>query len=315
VDVTKIFFATDIHGSDVCWSKFLNAGKFYEADVLILGGDMTGKAVVPVIQQGGTNYKVTLLEQEFAVTNETELQDMVKRIRSRGYYPYITDPDEIGELEKNPERVSQIFRQEVLKVVQQWMDVADKKLEGTNLRAYCSPGNDDMNEVDEIIRCSKRVSLVEGQVTQLDANHEMIASGWSNHTPWHTEREEDEAQLKVRYEAMICQLRDPHNAIFDIHVPPYKSGLDEAPELDKDLRPILAGQSLKPVGSSALRKAIEQTQPLLGLHGHIHEGRGSTRIGKTLCINPGSMYEQGTLLGALVKLGKNKIESYVLTTG
>jgi Icc-related predicted phosphoesterase len=315
VDVTKLFFATDIHGSDICWSKFLNAGKFYEADVLILGGDMTGKAVVPIIHQGGSNYKVTLLEQEFALTNEDELKDMVKRIRSRGYYPYMTTPDEIGELEKNPERVSQIFKQEVLKVVQQWMDLADKKLDGTGLRAYCSPGNDDMHEVDEVIRCSKCVQLVEGQVTQLDAHHEMIASGWSNHTPWHTEREEDEDQLKVRYEAMISQLKDPHNAVFDIHVPPYKSGLDEAPELDKDLRPVLAGQSLQPVGSTALRAAIQKYQPLLGLHGHIHEGRGSTRIGKTLCINPGSMYEQGTLLGTLVKLGKNKIESYVLTTG
>jgi len=315
VYVTKLFFATDIHGSDICWSKFLNAGKFYEADVLILGGDMTGKAVIPVVHQGGTNYKIVLLEQEFITTNDDELKDIVKRIRSRGYYPYMTTPDEISELEKNPQQVSQIFKQEVLKVVQQWMDLADKKLDETNLKVYCSPGNDDMNEIDEIIRCSKRVLLVEGQLTQLDANHEMIASGWSNHTPWHTEREEDEEQLKVRYEAMISQLKDPHNAIFDIHVPPYKSGLDEAPELDKNLRPVLAGQSLQPVGSTALRAAIQKHQPLLGLHGHIHEGRGATRIGKTLCINPGSMYEQGTLLGTLVKLGKNKIESYVLTSG
>ena len=313
--MTKLFFATDIHGSDICWSKFLNAGKFYEADVLILGGDMTGKAVVPFVDQGGKNYRVTLLEQEFNVTNDAELQDMIKRVRSRGYYPYLTNPDEIVELEKNSERVSQIFRAEVLKVVQQWMDLADKKLDGTDLKVYCSPGNDDMEEVDEIVRSSRRVLLVEGQVTHLDSHHEMIASGWSNRTPWNTEREEDEEQLKVRYEAMISQLKDPRNAIFNLHVPPYKSGLDEAPELDRDLRPVLAGQALKPVGSIAVRKAIEATQPLLGLHGHIHEGRGSMRIGKTLCINPGSMYEQGTLLGAIVRLGRNKIENYVLTTG
>jgi uncharacterized protein len=313
--VTKLFFATDIHGSDICWSKFLNAGKFYEVDVLVLGGDMTGKAIVPILHQGGKNHRVTLLEQEFTISTDDELQDMIKRIRSRGYYPYITNPDEISELEKDPERVTQIFNQEVLKVVQQWMDLADKKLDGTNLQVYCSPGNDDMDEVDEIVRASRRVLLVEGQVTPLDAHHEMIASGWSNRTPWDTHREEDEDQLAVRYEAMACQLRDPRNAVFNVHVPPYKSGLDEAAELDKDLRPILAGQSLKPVGSTALRKAIEKYQPLLGLHGHIHEGRGATRIGRTLCINPGSMYEQGTLLGAIVQLGKNKIENYVLTTG
>ena len=313
--MTKLFFATDIHGSDICWSKFLNAGKFYEADVLILGGDMTGKAVVPVVHQGGDTYKTVLLEQEFVTTSEDELKDVIKRVRSRGYYPYITTPDEIRELEKNPERVGQIFNQEVLKVVQQWMDLADKKLDGTSLKVYCSPGNDDMDEVDEIVRASRRVELVEGLVTPLDAQHEMVASGWSNRTPWDTHREEDEDQLEVRYEAMMSKLKDPRNAVFNIHVPPYKSGLDEAPELDKDLRPVLAGQALKPVGSTALRKVIEKYQPLVSLHGHIHEGRGSTRIGKTLCINPGSMYEQGTLLGAIVKLGKNKIENYVLTSG
>ena len=313
--MTKLFFATDIHGSDICWSKFLNAGKFYGADVLILGGDMTGKAVVPILYQGGKNYRVTLLEQVFDISNEDELQDMVKRIRSRGYYPYLTNPDEISELEKDPARVSGIFGQEVLQVIQQWMDLADKKLDGTDMKVYCCPGNDDMDEVDEIIRSSHRVILAEGQVTPLDSVHEMIASGWSNRTPWDTHREEDEDQLKVRYEAMIAQLKDPRNAVFNIHVPPYKSNLDEAPELDKDLRPKMAGQALKPVGSTAVRKAIEQTQPLLGLHGHIHEGRGTSRIGKTLCINPGSMYEQGTLLGAIIVLGKNKIENYVLTTG
>ena len=313
--MTKLFFATDIHGSDICWSKFLNAGKFYEADVLILGGDMTGKAVVPFIHEGGQNYKVTLLEQVFQITNEDEMTDMRKKVRSRGYYPYLTSLDEINELDKNPNRVHEIFKQEVLKVVQQWMDLADKKLDGTNLKVFCSPGNDDMDEVDDIIRSSKRVLLVEGQVTQLDAHHEMIASGWSNRTPWATEREEDEDQLAARYEAMISKLKDPKNAVFDIHVPPYKSGLDEAPELDKDLRPVLAGNSMIPVGSKALREAIEKNQPLLGLHGHIHEGRGTTRIGKTLCINPGSLYEQGILQGALVALGKNKIENFVLTAG
>ena len=313
--MTKLFFATDIHGSDICWSKFLNAGKFYEADVLILGGDMTGKAVVPFIHQGGDHYRITLLEQVYDISTDEELKEMVKRVRSRGYYPYVTNPDELIDLQNKPELVHEIFLSQVLRVVQQWMDLADKKLDGTDLKVYCSPGNDDMDEVDAIIRSSRHVLLAEGQITPLDGVHEMIASGWSNRTPWDTHREEDEDQLKDRYEAMISRLKDPRNAVFNIHVPPYKSNLDEAPELDKDLRPKMAGQSLKPVGSTAVRKAIEQTQPLLGLHGHIHEGRGTSRIGKTLCINPGSMYEQGTLLGAIVVLGKNKIENYVLTTG
>ena len=219
--MTKLFFATDIHGSDICWSKFLNAGKFYEADVLILGGDMTGKAVVPFIHQGGQNYKVNLLEQDFKISNDDELAEMKKRVRSRGYYPYLTNPDEIAELEKDPDLVNKIFLQEVLKVVQQWMDLADKKLDGTDMKVYCCPGNDDMDEVDAILRASKRVIHAEGQVISLDDQHEMIASGWSNRTPWDTHREEDEDQLKVRYETMISKLKDPRNAVFNVHVPPY----------------------------------------------------------------------------------------------
>jgi Icc-related predicted phosphoesterase len=313
--LTKIFFATDIHGSDICWNKFLNAGKFYEADVLILGGDMTGKAIVPVVAQGAGNYKTTLLQQDYWLQGDVELTDMVKRIRSRGYYPYITNPDEILELSKDPDRVYNLFVAEALKVVQEWMQIAERKLSGSGIRVFVSPGNDDRFEVDEIIKATPSVTLAEGLVIDLDENHELITSGWSNRTPWNTYREEDEPQLALRYNAMISKLKNPKNSIFNIHVPPYNSNLDEAPELDENLRPKYAGNSLKPTGSTALRNAIEKCQPLLGLHGHIHEGRGSSRIGKTLCINPGSMYEQGTLLGAIVKLGKNKIENYVLTIG
>ena len=276
---------------------------------------MTGKAIVPVVKVGPDGYKTTLLQQEFNLQGADELADMIKRIRSRGYYPYLTTPDEIDELSQDPDRIYKLFISQALKVIEQWMEISTRKLAGTGIRVYVSPGNDDRFEVDDIIRANPMITLAEGLVIALDAHHEMITSGWSNRTPWNTYREEDEPQLAVRYQAMISGLKDPHNAIFNIHVPPYNSNLDEAPELDDQLRPKYAGNALKPTGSTALRKAIEQSQPLLGLHGHIHEGRGSARIGKTLCINPGSMYEQGVLLGTIVKLSRNKIDSYVLTNG
>ena len=313
--MTSIFFATDVHGSDICWKKFISAGKFYEADIIILGGDMTGKAIVPIIHQGGNSYKVVLLQQESILEDDEQLDEMVKKIKSRGYYPYRTTPDEINELNARPERVDQIFSSEVLKTAEQWLAYADEKLEGTGIRCFVAPGNDDMFELDELIRTSKHVELGEGQVIELDAHHEMISSGWSNITPWHTFREEEEDKLQTRYEAMIGQLRDVGNSIFNIHVPPYGSTLDEAPELDENLRPTYGGRAIVPVGSHAVRAVIEEYQPMLGLFGHIHEAKGTTRLGRTLCINPGSMYEQGRLLGALVKLGRNKIKNYVLTTG
>lgn len=312
--MTRIFFATDVHGSDICWNKFINAGKFYEADVLILGGDMTGKAIVPIIRYNSV-YKVVLLEQQFELTTEAEVQEMVKRIKSRGYYPYLTTAEEVADLSRTPEKVHALFLSEALYTVETWLEIAERKLKDTHIQCYVCPGNDDMLEVDAIIRQSNRVRLAEGQVIEIDPHHEMISSGWSNPTPWQSHREEDEDQLRRRYDAMIAGLKDPRNSLFNIHVPPYASMLDDAAELDADLRPKYAGNAMTPVGSKALRAVIEKHQPLLGLHGHIHESRGATRIGKTLCINPGSMYEQGALLGALVQLGKDKINNYVLTSG
>lgn len=313
--MTSIFFTTDVHGSDICWNKFINAGKFYNAQVLILGGDMTGKAIVPLVHSGNCTYRTVLLEQETITHGEAELQAVVKRIRSRGYYPYLTNPDEISEINSQPERINQLFKQEVLNTLQRWLEIADTKLKNTGIRCYVAPGNDDMFEIDEMIRSSASVQLAEGQVVEIDGQHEMISSGYTNPTPWHTYREEGEDLLQTRYEAMIGQLKKPQRAIFNFHAPPFASTLDDAPEMTADLRPRYAGNSLVPVGSKAGRKVIETSQPLLGLHGHIHEARGTARIGKTLCINPGSMYEQGSLMGALINLGKDKVENFLLTSG
>jgi len=313
--VTKVFFATDIHGSDICWKKFINAGKFYQADVLVLGGDMTGKAIVPIVRLDEHSHRASLLEQPFELHSEEQVRDFEKRVRSRGYYPYRTTPEEIAELDQNPEKVDDVFQAEVIKTLEQWVDFAETKLKDSDIRCYVCPGNDDMPIVDEAVRSSGCIHLAEGEVIDLDGHHQMISSGWSNITPWHTYREESEDALRERYAAMIMGLREPRLSIFNIHVPPFGSLLDDAPELDENLRPKYAGNAVHPVGSRSLRQAIEKHQPLLGLHGHIHESRGATRIGRTLCINPGSMYEQGGLLGALIQLGRDKIESYVLTSG
>jgi Icc-related predicted phosphoesterase len=313
--LTSIFFTTDVHGSDICWNKFINAGKFYNVQVIILGGDMTGKAIVPVVHNGNSTYRTVLLEQETISHGQDELQGMIKRIRSRGYYPYLTDPDELSEINGRPEKINAIFKNEVLQTLQRWLEIADTKLAGSGIRCYVAPGNDDMFEIDAIIAASKSVELAEGRVFEIDSHHEMISSGYTNPTPWGTFREEGEEALRVRYETMTRELKHPNRAIFNFHAPPFGSALDDAPEMTADMRPKYAGNSLIPVGSKAGRAVIEASQPLLGLHGHIHEARGTARIGKTLCINPGSMYEQGTLMGALIKLGKDKIENYLLTNG
>ena len=311
----RLFFATDVHGSEVCWRKFISAAKFYDANLLILGGDMTGKAIVPIIAQAEGKHKVTLLEQETILEGPDEVRKMVETIQNRGYYPYVTSPEEVRELSDSPGRSEALFLQESVKTVERWMAYADERLDGKGIRCYVCPGNDDMFEIDAAIAASKTVRSVEGQVVALDEHHEMASTGWSNPTPWQTHREEPDEALGRRIEAVVGQLKNPANAVFAFHVPPYGSGLDEAPELTKDLRPAYAGRSLVPVGSKSVLRAIETHKPLLGLHGHIHEGKGARKFGRTLCLNPGSMYEQGVLHGALVDLKESKLGNYVLTTG
>jgi Icc-related predicted phosphoesterase len=311
----KIFFATDVHGSEICWKKFLAAAKFYEVDTLILGGDMTGKAIVPIIAQGGDEYKVTLLEQVTMLHGKEEVDKMVQTIQNRGYYPYVTNPDEVQAIAASPGKTDELFMDEVLNTMQRWMDYADAKLAGTGIGCYVCPGNDDVFEIDAVIASSKCVRSLEGQVIQLDEHHEMANSGWSNPTPWDTHREEPDDALLQRLEKVIAQVKNPSQAVFNFHPPPFGSGLDEAPELTKDLRPAYAGRSMIPVGSKAVMKVIDKYQPILGLHGHIHEGKGTRKYKKTLCVNPGSMYEQGMLNGAVIELKPQKVGNYLLTTG
>lgn len=315
----RLFFATDIHGSDICWRKFLNAGKFYEADVLVLGGDMTGKALVPILALPEGGFKATLLQQEFFLADEEAVTDMERRVKSRGYYPFRVTDEELAAFEADPAKVDAFFHQQMLDVVAQWMVLADERLAGTGLRCYVCPGNDDAEEVDDVVRQSKCVELAEGQVIDLGDGFQMISTGWSNVTPWKTYRETSEEELGQKIEAMVQKLGpkpDMKHTIFNFHCPPYGSNLDEAPEIDAELNVKEAGRSLVPVGSTAVRDAILKYQPLLSLHGHIHEGKGTARLGKTLAINAGSLYEQGVLQGVVANLDRRRgLRSYLLTTG
>jgi Icc-related predicted phosphoesterase len=309
----RIFFATDLHGSEMCWRKFLNAAKFYEADVLICGGDMTGKAIVPIVEEDG-HFTLTMSGQAQTVGRD-EVGDAEAQIRRKGYYPLRVTPERLAELDKDEVTRKHTFQRVMLEGVQRWMEMAKDKLGGSGVRVFVCPGNDDEMEVDDVVRKSDMVVLGEGQVVEIEG-FSMISTGWSNHTPWNTHREETEEMLSERIEAMAKQVKDPSHAIFNLHCPPYKSGLDEAPAIDADLKLLHGGRALRPVGSTAVRESIERHQPLLSLHGHIHESKGAVKIGKTLAINPGSAYEEGMLMAAIVNLDAKKgVKSYQLVNG
>jgi len=312
--MTTIFFATDVHGSEICWKKFINAGKFYNADIIVLGGDMTGKALVPFIKEGSGKYKVNFLEEDMLLSAEGKLA-MEKNISDRGCYPIEISETEFAELSADPSKVENLFVERVLLMAERWVKFAEERLSQWGIRCIICPGNDDMFEMDSVFAASRHITMAEGQVIDLDGHYVMISSGWSNPTPWNTHRECSEEELEAKIEKMVAQVANMERCVFNLHAPPFGSGLDEAPELDENLRPKYAGRSLIPVGSSAVKKAILKYQPPLALVGHIHEGRGIKRVKKTLCINPGSSYEQSTLLGALVEMDKKGIKKYLFTSG
>jgi Icc-related predicted phosphoesterase len=311
----RIFFATDIHGSDVCWRKFLNAGAFHKADVLVMGGDMTGKAMVPIVANGST-WELTLQEQRHVLSSEDEVRAMEKRISDRGYYPVRLTRDEVEAWAGDPEAVDRRFRQEMLRSVERWLALADKRLAGTGIRCIVSPANDDIFEIDPLIEAASLVDLGESNAIALDG-FTLVSTGWANPTPWNTFRELPEDELRARIDGLVAEVADPSRAIFNFHAPPYGSNLDSAPKLDADMNYVSGGQALVPVGSRAVRDSIAAYGPVLSLHGHIHEGRGAVKIGRTLAVNPGSSYEDGVLQAAIVDLDskKGEVKRYLLING
>ena len=311
----RIFFATDIHGSEVCWRKFLNAGAFHKADVLIMGGDMTGKAMVPITESNG-GWEVTLQEQRHMLATDDELQAMEKRIRDRGYYPIRLTRDELAAWSADQALVDARFKDEMLRSVEAWMALADERLGGTSIRCVVSPANDDMFEIDPIIDRAQHVQLGEANTIPLDG-FTLVSTGWANPTPWNTFRELPEDELRTRIDGLVATVPDRSRAIFNFHAPPYGSNLDAAPQLDADMKYVAGGQALVPVGSKAVRESILEYGPALSLHGHIHEGKGAVKLGRTLAVNPGSSYEDGVLQAAIVDLDtkKGEVKRYLLING
>jgi hypothetical protein len=311
----RVFFATDIHGSDVCWRKFLNAGTFHKADVLVMGGDMTGKAMVPIVANG-TSWELTLQEQRHVLSGEDELRAMEKRISDRGYYPVRLTRDEVEAWSGDPDAVDARFRDEMLRSVERWMALADERLKGSGIRCIVSPANDDIFEIDPLIEAASLVDLGESNTIALDG-FTLVSTGWANPTPWNTFRELPEDELRARIDGLVAEVADPHRSIFNFHAPPYGSNLDAAPKLDADMKYVSGGQALVPVGSHAVRDSIAAYGPVLSLHGHIHEGRGAVKLGRTLAVNPGSSYEDGVLQAAIVDLDpkKGEVKRYLLING
>ena len=314
---TKVYFASDIHGSSLCFRKFVNAGKFYGANVLILGGDVTGKTIVPMVRMSDGTVRVRDGGTDRSLKSQSEVEEASKSLSDAGSYPYVADREEFVELEAKPELVVGLFKRLMVESLQSWIGLADERLAGTGIKCFISPGNDDFFEIDEVLSSGKHVTNPEGRVVEIDSQHEMITLGYTNRTPWNSPREVSEDVLRTKIDAIVGGVKNMETVIFNLHVPPIDTPIDQALKLDEDMKPIVSGGEpvMVSAGSTAVQASIERYQPLVGLHGHIHESRGMVQIGRTMCFNPGSEYGSGILKGVLLDLEDDVIRSYLLTSG
>jgi uncharacterized protein len=313
----RLFFTTDIHGSERCFRKLLNAAKAYRVDALVLGGDITGKLLVPLVAEPDGRVCASVFGQTRWASGPDEVDALEAALRQSGCYTVRISRAEKAEIDGDPAAVAALFRRAVLDTVRGWIALARERLEPAGVPLFLSAGNDDEPYVDDVLGSAEYVQAPEGRVVTLPDGREMISVGYANITPFDSPRELPEDELEKRMTGLAEQLREPERAIFNFHCPPYGTTLDLAPKLDADLRPQLNGAEvmMAAAGSLATRRTIERYQPIVGLHGHIHESRAAQKLGRTMCFNPGSEYSEGVLRGVLMEFKPNKLKGWQFTNG
>jgi Icc-related predicted phosphoesterase len=308
---------TDIHGSERLLLKFLNAAKAYKANVLVYGGDITGKTITPIMAEDGS-WKAEYVGSMRTASTEEELDNLEREIKALGSYPFRTTKSEWETLRQSEPSMEQVFIQVMTASLRRWMQIAEERLKPIGVKVIFNAGNDDLQAVRDVLAESDYVIYPEERTVSIDDKHEMPSVGFSNMTPWKCPGDLSEEDLLSRLEKAASGLADPGNSVFNFHCPPYDTQIDVAPKLDSELRPVLTpgGEpEMDHVGSVSVRQMIEKLQPLAGLHGHIHESRGLSKIGRTVCFNPGSEYTTGVLRGLILNLSDKKIDNYVFTEG
>jgi len=313
----RVFFVSDLHGSEKCFRKFINAAKFYKADTLILGGDITGKVLVPIVEKNDGTFSLSLFGKETTVPRDS-LGEYQKMLRDAGQYCFIATEAQMTELTADKTKVEKIFCECMLSVLSGWVSLANERLRGMEVKCYISPGNDDRFEIDGVLKDDgPTVINPENRVVEI-GDYEMITLSFANPTPWRAPWEVPDDEIGQMIESLAGHLEAPGRSIFYLHVPPHGTEIDRAPAVDEEFRYVKQGVGavkMISAGSAAVRSSIEKHQPLVGLHGHIHESKGFVKIGRTLCLNPGSEYSDGILRGALLNLEGARVKEFLLTSG
>jgi Icc-related predicted phosphoesterase len=312
----RLLQAADFHGSNAAFRKFLGAIRQHAPQHAIITGDLTGKAIVPIIRDG-TRYEGWLFGNREVLETEAELERFRTKVGDVGMYDHVCDAEEAHALEGDPDRLHALFVEKMNARLAGWLTLAAEILQPLGVPMWVIPGNDDDLSVDPVLAAADYVRNVDHQVIELDEHHELVSLGDTSMTPWECPRDYPESHMVPTVKGLFEQVRNPAGAIVNMHCPPRDTSIDQAPKLNDRLEiEFEAGQVLMTsAGSAAIRTGLEALQPLLSLHGHIHEARGTHRIGRTLCLNPGSEYAEGIMKAAIVNLEPERVKGYLLISG
>jgi uncharacterized protein len=315
--LVRILYGSDFHGSDAVFRKFLAASLQYKANILIVGGDVTGKAMVPVINKGQGHYVASWFGKEETASTPQDLDKIKKNISNVGFYPIVLEKEEAEELESHPELMAERFEKEMCQRIKEWMTLAEEKLVSGQATLYFMAGNDDLASIDQVVSEFEHIRNPDMTHFEIDGGYEIVGCSNANMTPWVCARDIEENELAIKLNSLANLIQHAEQTIAVLHVPPYGSGLDTCPELDKNLKIITTGGQvvMKSAGSTAVKAFIDKVQPMLSLHGHIHESPGHVRIGRTLAINAGSEYAEGILKAAIINLENGKVKGHLLISG
>ncbi len=310
-DRLRLFYVADIHNSEAVFRKVLSIPAIYKPDVMIIAGDLTGKAMVPVIEELGGKYTAVYQGRKYSGEGEKGLTEVKRALLDKGVYPYVTTRDEVEELKQSPEKVDRIFKRLMVERIKEWVEVLEESI-SPEVTVIMMPGNDDIKDIDAVIESSERVIYPLGRTLDIGLGYQVVSMDYVNPTPWGTPRETGEKELGKMLERASSGVTDWDRTICNFHCPPYKTNIDLAPKLDKNLKPVyrFGELEMEHVGCRAVRKFMEKHKPLLGLHGHIHESEGYDKVKKTLVINPGSEYWNGVLKGVIVDLTRDGIDKW-----
>lgn len=302
----------DVHGSIGVWQKWLKVPEYYKADVIMFCGDLTGKGLVPLVQEK-QGYVCSFYGRRQLLRNDREIARMEQQISMTGMYPLRCTQAEVERLQNDPAYLEQVMREKMVARMEEWMEQLVSRVDLRKVTVMVMPGNDDDLAIDDVIKKYRDAGVLwplDGPVEV--AGFQVASLAHVNPTPWNTPREGSEEELAKLIDEQVSQLDDPHRSIFNFHAPPYGTALDLAPKLKPDLTPVMGpgGVETIHVGSQAVTGAIRKYRPLIGLHGHIHESAAHDRIEGVPVVNPGSEYGENVLRGVIVETTRDGVQRF-----